>query len=522
MSPRNLVAPLIIMLALCDVDVLDAASPSDDDDPGFEDFFKTNDKSYENVPIKFHHPLPKWLRGTLVRNGPGQMEMGRRKYVSYLDGYAKLHSWTFPGDGSAFFSAKMIKSKSYLSSFEMKDMSPYITFAGATPPFDVMEKMMCLMRDLDDMNVNVFNYLNRTVAINDVWFAYEFDLHTLNTLRPLIPPIPPSRFSHFGTIGKMSSAHPVQEYGTSSRFEVLATMSIIPGIKDRLSVIRISSLDTTEMVAEWETEETRYMHSFSVTPNYVILFAAPYRISITKLIEACSVKEGMVWDGNANTTIYVVEIKTGRVHTLQTETVFTVHHINAFELSDGRIVMDLPTQKSPIGFRYFDMSYLFNKTARMDLVSKPILKRYTIDLHTKTVSKTVLKSGPNAPCAGELEMPVINENYRHLNYCYIYGQVINYNGKGFSHLALVKKDVCNNAGDLMYAAPHQYFTEPWFVPMPGGQDEDDGVLMTSAFDGDEKQSYLAIIDPKTMTLTHRANMPTTVPYNFHGRFFDLP
>ncbi|OWF34722.1 Beta,beta-carotene 15,15'-monooxygenase [Mizuhopecten yessoensis] len=412
-------------------------------------------------------------------------------------------------------------SKSYLSSIKKKDIEPYLTFRGVNPTFDEADKLAWMFLNMDDMNVNVFRYANRTVAISDLWFAYEFDLQTLNTLGSRSPLIPPSNFSNIGKKSEMSSAHPVPEYGTSSRFEILKTLSLIPGTKNRMSVVRITSLDTTEMVAEWETEKSHYMHSFSVTPNYVILFAAPYTISIMKMMETCSVEGGMVWDGNANTTIYIVEIKTGTLHTLQTENVFVTHHINAFELPDGRIVLDLPTQKNPFAFNYFDFSYIFNKTARMNIISMPILKRYTIDIHKKSVLKKTFKNGPKAPCAGALELPVINENYRHLNYCYIYGHVINYNGKGFSRMALVKKDVCDEARDLMYAAPHQYFTEPWFVPNPLGKEEDDGVLMTSVYDGDKRASYLLILDPKTMTVINRSYMPTQVPFNFHGRFFDI-
>ncbi|XP_060066195.1 beta,beta-carotene 15,15'-dioxygenase-like [Ylistrum balloti] len=447
--------------------------------------------------------------------------MGSRKYRNYFDGYAKLHSWTFPGNGSAFFSAKIIKSKSYLSSIQENDVEPYLTFRGVIPAYDGAKRFEWMTLNMDDMNVNVINYANRTVAVSDIWQMFEFDLTTLNSIGSVLPPTPPSKFSNFGKKSEMSSAHPVPEYGTQSRFEIIKTLSLIPGMKDRLSVVRIKSLDNTEMVAEWEMEKSHYMHSFSVSPNYVILIAAPYTISIMKMLETCSVEGGMVWDGNANTSIYVVEIKTGRVHTLQTETVFVIHHINAFETPDGKIVMDLPTQVNPFAFDYFDFSYLFNKTARMDILSTPVLKRYTIDLRTKTVSKTVFENGPKAPCAGALEMPVINENYRHIKYCYIYGTVVNYDGMGFSHIALVKKDVCNNEGDLMYAVPHQYFTEPWFVATPGSKEEDDGVLMSSAFDGDKKASYLLMLDPKTMTVINRSYMPTTVPFNFHGRFFDI-
>lgn len=516
-----MLVPILLLLPLCGFGSFFTLPYSDDDGPGFEDMFKTNNKSYENVAIQFDHPLPTWLRGTLVRNGPGQVEMGSRRYLNYFDGYAKLHSWTFPGNGSAFFTAKMIKSKSYLSSIEKKDIQPYLTFDGVSPPFDEVDRFKWMTLNNDDMNVNVFNYQNRTVAISDIWQMYEFDLKTLDTIGSVLPPTPPSKFSNIGKKSEMACAHPVPEYGKSSRFEIIKTLSLIPGTKDRLTVVRITSLDNTEIVAEWETEKSHYMHSFSVTENYVILFAAPYTISVMKMLETCSVGGGMVWDDEANTTIYVVDINTGAVHTLQTENVFVTHHINAFELQDGRIVVDLPTQKNPFAFNYYDFSYLSNQTDRMKILSLPILKRYTIDLRTKTVTKSVFKCGPKAPCACALEMPVFNENYRHLNYCYIYGMVVNYNGKGFSQIALVKKNVCNESGDLMYASLHQYFTEPWFVPTPGGKNEDDGVLLASAYDGDKRTSYLLMLDPKTMTEINRSYTPTMVPFNFHGRFFNM-
>ncbi|XP_069112269.1 beta,beta-carotene 15,15'-dioxygenase-like [Argopecten irradians] len=505
-----------ISLALCGA----ANPPQDDDCPNFDEWFFSNNATFENHPIEFEHPLPKWLRGTLIRNGAGQVEMGNRKFVNFFDGYAKLNSWRFPGNGSAFFSTKFIQSKVYTESVAKGDIAPFLTFEGVVPPFGEVERYESFLLNMDNTVVNVFNYSNKIVAMNDIWKVYEINPLNLDTLGEVNPPTPPTQYSNLFRLNVMSTAHPVKEYGTPHTFDILNTFSLMPGTKERLSVIRVTSLTGRELVAEWEIDRTSYMHSFSVTPNYVILLAAPYYVNMNDMLKYASVVGGMAWNAQDNATFYVVEIKTGKVHTLVTENVFVVHHINAFELRDGKIVLDVPAQPNPYAFSLYDLAYIHNKTARVNLIAKPVLTRYTLDLQTKNVQRLSLASGPKAPCVGALEMPVFNENYRHMNYCYIYGQVINYNGKGFSHIALVKKNLCDNAGDLMYTATHQYLTEPWFVPQPGGEDEDDGVLMASAFDGDKGMSYLLMLDPKTMTEINRSYMPTRIPFNFHGRFFD--
>jgi beta-carotene 15,15'-monooxygenase/beta,beta-carotene 9',10'-dioxygenase len=45
-------------------------------------------------------------------------------------------------------------------------------------------------------------------------------------------------------------------------------------------------------------------------------------------------------------------------------------------------------------------------------------------------------------------------------------------------------------------------------------------LVVPVLDGVRKESYLAIIDAVTMETSNKAVLPTYVPFNLHGRFFD--
>lgn len=60
--------------------------------------------------------------------------------------------------------------------------------------------------------------------------------------------------------------------------------------------------------------------------------------------------------------------------------------------------------------------------------------------------------------------------------------------------------------------------EPIFVEDPEGDVEDAGVILTVALDTAAKNSFLAVIDAKTMTEVARATVPQPVPFGFHGAY----
>ena len=58
-----------------------------------------------------------------------------------------------------------------------------------------------------------------------------------------------------------------------------------------------------------------------------------------------------------------------------------------------------------------------------------------------------------------------------------------------------------------------------FIPRPGGEAEDDGILITIGFDGPKEQSYLLILDAKTFTPINTAFLPHNIPWSAHGMHF---
>lgn len=60
--------------------------------------------------------------------------------------------------------------------------------------------------------------------------------------------------------------------------------------------------------------------------------------------------------------------------------------------------------------------------------------------------------------------------------------------------------------------------EPIFVPKPGAQNEDEGVILSVVFNGDTGASYLLCLDAKTMEEMGRVEVGKPVGLGFHGRY----
>ena len=55
-----------------------------------------------------------------------------------------------------------------------------------------------------------------------------------------------------------------------------------------------------------------------------------------------------------------------------------------------------------------------------------------------------------------------------------------------------------------------------FIPRPGAEKEDDGVVLVTVLNGDTKQSYLLMLDGETVEPITHANLPEHIPMPIHG------
>ena len=129
----------------------------------------------------------------------------------------------------------------------------------------------------------------------------------------------------------LGSGHPLKEYGSDSYIKFISVMNPLPGESSRYVTARATLAEKREKIAEIEVDKISYMHSFAMTEHYMVLFAVPLYIDPTAIFRSLSPEDAFEWISDKTTSLYAVELKTGKVEKFETENMFFLHHINAFE-----------------------------------------------------------------------------------------------------------------------------------------------------------------------------------------------
>ena len=101
-------------------------------------------------------PIPEWLRGSYVKNGPSKKQFGseNRWYSHYFDSWAKLNKITFTEAGDVHFSGRMVETHNYKRCADAGKLKPSITVAGVVPnDWSMMEMAEGMANMYDNTNV---------------------------------------------------------------------------------------------------------------------------------------------------------------------------------------------------------------------------------------------------------------------------------------------------------------------------------------------------------------------------------
>ncbi len=251
------------------------------------------------------------------------------------------------------------------------------------------------------------------------------------------------------------------------------------------------------------------MHSFGLTERYVILTESPFVVDPMKIITDWEpFIRNFRWKPSRGTTFFVVDRRSGRVTRLETDPLFTFHHVNAFE-RNGKINLDLCGYDDP---DVIDALYLERLRGHGRPAPLAELRRYELDLGRGRVRMR--------PLAEEsIELPRINYGRANARpYRFAYGiSMRDHRTSGYVD-QLVKIDV--QRGDArVWREKGCYPGEAVFVPRPHPRGEDDGVALSVVLDTRRRRSFLLVLDARSFTEIARAEVPHHIPYGFHGELY---
>ena len=455
---------------------------------------------------------PTWLRGTLVRNGPGrwtaQPEGRGERSRHWFDGLAMLQRFRIE-EGRVTYANRYVHSPAWRAAAETGRFA--YAEVGTVPTRSVVERVRRFGRPpVTGTNavVNVLQLGGRHVAVTETPDAIPYDPLTLETLDPI-------RYAD-DLPGDWCCAHPHHKAGSpvGSREGSTGEMTGFTVEYGRASTYHLyaladDSLERRLVASVPAASRPSYMHSFALTPRYAVLMEYPLLANALSLLSGRSIVDSHDWRPDRGTRFTVVERASGTVVCRSVAPAFFCYHqVNAFE-DDGALLVDLPVSPGERALHQFDLDALRGPGWRTPAGE---LRRYRVPLDGGPVTYRLLSATP-------FEFPRIAYEQRlGRPYRHVYGVGTPDSMTTSFSDRLVKVDV-EDGTSRTWAQPGCWPGEPIFVADPAGTAEDAGVVLSLVLDGRARTSFLLVLDAVTFREVARAEVPHAAPLGFHGQWY---
>lgn len=460
--------------------------------------FQSLRDEYANLDLSVEGQIPRWLDGTLFRNGPGQFEAGTKQLDHWFDGLAMIRRFAFQ-DGAVSYSNRFLRTDTFRRAREEGTLD---TPQFGSNPSGILSAIKAAISPTptDNTNVNVMRVGETYLGLTETPRYTEFDPETLETV---------GEWTFEDAIdGHLACAHPVVDPETGSTLNLLTTF----GRTHTYQVTERSDRSTSrETLSTIETDNVGYMHSFALTSDYVVLVEPPLVVDLLSLLNPLtggSFFDALDWRPERGSRFFVIDRTDGSLAAaIHGPPFFYFHVVNAFESDEGILAIDVVT---------FEDSSVVEALSIADLTAgnfaHPMgdLTRFRLSVPDATVTRDSLYEG-------HLSLPRINDATLGRQYRYVYSQGAGGDDRSAFPTGLRKIDL--QTGDVhTWSGPDRYVGEPVFAPRPGASTEDDGVVLAVFLDTDRERSGLLVLDGGTFEERATAWLPHVEPFDFHGQY----
>jgi beta,beta-carotene 9',10'-dioxygenase len=457
--------------------------------PGPTAGFRTLPVERELDSLEVSGALPSWLTGSLLRIGPAKFEAGERSVNHWLDGFSMLHRFTL-ADGRISYANRFLETRAYRAASERGEIA-YSEFA-TDPCRSLFKRVQAFFtpRISDNANVNVSRLGDQVVAMTETPLPIIFDPATLRAAG-VASKAP----------GEHTTAHPHLDPATGEGLFYAVKF----GARSTYRLYGRADARRQREIARLPAPRPAYMHSFGITERHAVLAECPLLVNPLDLVlSGRPFIENYRWRPERGTRFLVIDRRSGELAaTVEAESFFCFHHVNAFEDRD-ELVVDLTAYADDEVVRAF---YLERLRAGAP-IPPPELRRYRVPLNGGDARGETLAAG--------FELPRVN--YRRVNgrpYRYAYG---NGQARAGGFLETVQKIDLDSGGVSEWSEPGRYPGEPVFVAAPEARAEDDGVVLSLVLDSGAERSFLLVLNARDLSELARAQAPHAVPFGFHGQF----
>lgn len=345
--------------------------------------------------------------------------------------------------------------------------------------------------------------------------------------------------------GDLSAAHHQYDPITEEVFNFSLKLGPVP----KITVFSISSTGQVSILAEITHRKLpgssssnsnsrirpSYIHSFFLTRNHIIIPEYPLYYEGLDFLTTGNAMASMRWDDKTPTTYFHVigrRPDIGHVVSIPTNGFYSFHGGNAWDSvdMDGNPVIELDVCAFPDGDILYQLHTFgtfwrsMDMTATSSNILKDTPKGMTLppkrqdtfgDLRRYRLTWSGASYRTLAP---NIEFARFSQHYALKPYRYIWACQFKKPMKDqYERYAVVKVDL-DTGVITQHDSIHMTFSEPIFVPKPGSDQEDEGVVVCLGTTDDG--SYLVILDAKTMEKIAQCHLGPFSISTFHGSFVD--
>lgn len=499
--------------------------------------FRSTEEQPNPTPATVTGTLPAWLEGSLIRVGPGLFDLGDFTVNHWFDGFAVLDKIEI-SKGKATYMKKFLQSDAYKKAQVAK--KPVFTEFGTKAYSDVTKNILSrvissVIPELtDNCAINVFTCNGQVFVSSESAILRKINPHTLETLDKIdLSKVGATLISsHFHSDRNGDTYTMATEIFTSAHYSVLK----VPANSSKNPFKKVESICTFPHSHKGPSN----YHSFGASENYLVFIEQPLTFNMgrvmTLTMKGRCLYDCAEWNPHLLNTFHIIDKRTGKVlptKYVSSKPFFHCHHINCYE-ENNQLVVDLVEYESP---KLFDQMFLnVVRQDKFDITDGGSPQRFVLPIiepneePEEGKNLVTLKTTATAEWKGEIievtseglgscgyELPCINPLYLTRKYRYFYGSGMI--DAGQMRNTIVKVDA--HTGSLLkWKESGAAFPQgPHMVPRPGGQAEDDGVLLVPLTYTDTSGSdSLVVLDAATLKEIARITPGCHLPNLMHSLF----
>ena len=453
--------------------------------------FASGAREIDDAPVRVDGRLPDWLRGRLLLNGPALWELPHGRFRHWFDGLAMLHRLHITAAGVRYRS-RFARSEAYIKSLAAG--TPAFGEFGTPNPASLLARLKGAS-GTDNPAVVMSRVGERWIAVTETPFLTGFDPDTLATTGRL-------------ALDDDANLHLMAAHGFTDRDGTYWNVGTTLGPKCDVKLFRLRPGSTRrEVVATLRMPKAGYTHAFAMAEGHAIVWETAMRAQpLAFRFSARSYIDNFRWEPQGGSMLHAVSLADGSVRSWAIPAMMCFHAVQAHALGD-EFVLELCTYDDATIFDDLRLEPLRSAKGQR---AQPRLARYRLRRGCGDAAPEVF--------GGPFELPQVHPDRI---------------GRGPARVAwgaafdpahpdtfldrTVRLDLANGESRA-WQRPNAVQLEPLFVPRPGGQTDDDGVLLVPTLADGDAATVIGVVDAHTMACEATLHAPQVIPFGFHAAF----